>query len=115
MPAVVSRDYTYRALAVAVVIEIISCIGIYGDRFSHTAANGLVNLHLTINLPVYFLFYLMGIGPVVQIKNGCLGLGNPLALAAIGAQCCAWTWLLAQLMRFQGQIRERWFRKGREY
>ena len=100
-------DYTYRALFLAVLVEVVSCAGIYGDSFSQTTAEVLVDFHLALNLPVYVLYYLLGIGPVVQVQNGCLRLANPLSLAAIAVQCCTWTWLFVVLMRLEHSLRNR--------
>jgi len=103
----VKPDYTYRALFLAVMVEVVSCVGIYGDSFSRETANVLVDFHLALNLPVYVLFYFLGIGPVVLVQNGCLRLANPLSLLAIAAQCCTWTWLFMVLMRLEHHLKNR--------
>src|SRR5262245_35569200 len=99
-------DYTYRALILAVLVEVASCVGIYGDSFSRATAEVLVDFHLALNLPVYVLFWLLGIGNVFQVQNGCLRLANPLALLAITLQCCTWTWLFLVLMRMEQRLRK---------
>lgn len=100
-------DYIYRALFLAVALEFASCIGIYGDSFSRPTADVLVDFHLVLNLPVYVVFYLLGIGPVVQVQNGCLRLANPLSLLAITVQCCIWTWLFLVLMGLEQNLKRR--------
>ena len=100
-------DYTYRALFLALVVEFASCVGIYGDSFSRTTADVLVDFHLVLNLPIYVVFYLLRIGPVVQVQNGCLRLANPLSLLAITIQCCIWTWLFLVLMSLEQTLRKR--------
>ena len=107
MPEAVKQDFTWRALTLAVTVEIVSCIGIYGDSFSRTTANVLVDFHIVLNLPIYCLLYLLGIGPVFQVANGCLRLTTPLSIAAITVQCCIWTWLFLVLMRFERHLRGR--------
>jgi len=101
------KDYTYRALILAVMVEVVSCIGIYGDKFSRTTAEVLVDFHLLLNLPVYCLLYLLGIGPVIQVQNGCLRLTSAWCLSAISVQCCTWTWLFLLLMRLEQRWRQR--------
>jgi hypothetical protein len=102
-----TRDYTFRALGLAFLVESVSCAGIFGDSFSRTTAEVLVNFHLALNLPVYVLFYILGIGSVLSVDNGCLRLAHPLPLLAIAAQCCIWTWFFLTLMRLERRLRSR--------
>ena len=102
------RDFTYRALLLAVLVEVVSCAGIFGDSFSRPTAEALSDWHVALNLPVYFLLYLLRVGPVLQIQNGCLRLDNPVSLGIIAAQCCVWTWLFAALMQLEQRLRA-WF------
>jgi hypothetical protein len=102
-------QFVYRALLLAVVVEVISCAGVFGDSFSRPTAERLANLHLALNLPVYFLLYLLNVGPVLQIQHGCLRLNNLISLAVIMTQCCIWTCLFGALMQVGHRARLKLF------
>jgi hypothetical protein len=99
------KDRTYRALTLAVLIETFSCIGIFGDSFSRTAANVLAEFHFFLNLPIFALFHFLGVGPGFEVHNGSLRLTSFWWPVAIALQCGLWTGVLVLLMRLEERVR----------